>query len=945
MDTLNFLQRVLPSEGYFVTTVINPDGTKQGYFRTVDELAKAVVGLDQRGNNTYYAIAAYKEKGSRKQDNVRSLKSLVLDVDCGEGKPFASWKEGLVALGQFIKLTGLPKPLIISSGNGLHVYWVLDEELEPQQWKPVADALKAAAGHHKFQIDAGPTANSALVLRPVGTHNPKNGNQVKLLLDAQPTSLDVVVSCLSKYMTNAPVVPRNTGLASALEIKVDLPLAVATVVAAKCKQINWAINNQEEVPEPMWYAMLGVAAYCQDAENTALGWSEKHSSFDAGETLRKLAHWKASTTGPATCTKIASERPDGCKGCKFKDKIGTPARLGVQYQEITVPVEAPDKEASQVAIPKPFKRTADGIKVTIDESDVDICKFDIYPVSYGRDESLGYETVRFHWKRPHVGWKELSMRQAYLTSQRVKDFTTEVADQGIVLATEKQTEYFQLMLRAYMEELRQKRAMTNLYSTMGWKENYTQFVIGDSLIRRNADGSVEEEDITLSSGTNKLGNDLYSKAGSLEAWSQITTLTDRLGLPAHRFALCVSLSSVMYAFTGLKGLTISLYGPTGSGKTLAQLWMQSIWGNPDQLHFSAKFTQNTLFSRMGLYSNMPMTIDEATMMMDKEVGDFLYWVSQGRDKARLNRNAEEKDAKTFSMPVTVSTNKSMQSKLIASGMDTDAQMARLLEVNVPAHPMFVKDSAAGRKLYGFITTNYGYAGREFVKRLLELGPDGVRAAIAEATDTFHTRYKVRFSGEERYWEQAVILADLAGKLAHDWGIIQFDPVLGIEWVLSNVGAIRRSVLENKVDSFDLLSEYLNDNADKALTVFHNGGGKPTVDFSRMPRSSVFVRFDLHRKSASDQFDYGTVTIDRTNFRKWLSTRGGDYKTFVQELTDEKVNVTPKSNKAYMTKDSPIKLPQSYVVSINLNHPRLLGVLDKVNENPDDATLGQLTVVR
>ena len=38
--------------------------------------------------------------------------------------------------------------------------------------------------------------------------------------------------------------------------------------------------------------------------------------------------------------------------------------------------------------------------------------------------------------------------------------------------------------------------------------------------------------------------------------------------------------------------------PTGGGKTLAQYWGQSIYGNPDKLHFAAKYTQNSLFSRL-----------------------------------------------------------------------------------------------------------------------------------------------------------------------------------------------------------------------------------------------------------------------------------------------------------------------------------------------------------
>lgn len=947
MDTLNFLQRVLPSTGFYVTTVINPDGRRQGFFATVEELAKAVVGLDQRGNNTYFALSAFVEKGSRKQENVRATKVIALDVDCGEGKPFPSWKEGLSALGQFVQQMGLPKPLVIHSGNGLHVYWAMTEALEPVRWKPLAAAMKAAAKDKGFDIDPTVPADSARVLRPVGTTNPKSGTKVRMLIDAQPVAVEVMAAALSAYMVAQPVSQsRSTtgsGLSQALQVQQDSPPTNATVVSTKCQQIGWGVKNQGDVDEPFWYALIGVAAHCQDPEATAIAWSDQHPDYNANETLRKLSHWKASTTGPTTCKKFEELRPAGCKGCKFKDKVGTPARLGIQYLEVAPPTTVPVSVVADIPLPRPFKRTTDGIKMTIDETDIDVCKFDIYPVAYGRDEGLGYETVRFCWNRPHAGWQELVMRQALLTEGH-RDFPTVIADQGIILHNRNQTGYFQFMLRSYMDELRQKRAMTNLYATMGWKENFSQFVIGDTILRRNADGSVSEESISLASGSARLGHELWNTNGSLDAWVNFTSLVAKADLRAHMFALAVGFSGPLYAFTGLKGLTVSLYGPTGGGKSLAQMWIQSIFGNPDKLHFAAKFTQNSLFGRMGLYSHMPMTIDEMTMMDDREVGDFAYWVSQGRDKARMNRNAEERDAKTWAMPVVVSTNKSMNSKLIASGLDTDAQLARILEISVPPSKIFTKDSTAGRKVYEFINANYGHVGREFIKRLLELGPDGIRAAIAQATADFRSRYKADFSGEERFWEQAIILADLAARLAKDWGLIAYDHASGIDWVLSQVGAIRRTVSEFKLDAFDLLSEYLNDNADTQVQVFHTGTQKPTMDYNRVPRGEVRVRFDFYRKTSSDPVGNGTVMLDRTHLRRWLAQRGADYKLFINEFTGEGIIATPKSSKAYLAKDTPIKLGQSYVVGLNLNHPRLQGMLTDADEALDNLAYGQMKVV-
>ena len=69
-------------------------------------------------------------------------------------------------------------------------------------------------------------------------------------------------------------------------------------------------------------------------------------------------------------------------------------------------------------------------------------------------------------------------------------------------------------------------------------------------------------------------------------------------------------------------------------------------------------------------------------------------------------------------------------------MDTDAQMARLLEVSVRPSPLFTKDSEAGRKVHDFLMANYGYTGRIYIKKLLELGRPAIYSMIQEQSATF-----------------------------------------------------------------------------------------------------------------------------------------------------------------------------------------------------------------
>ena len=385
-------------------------------------------------------------------------------------------------------------------------------------------------------------------------------------------------------------------------------------------------------------------------------------------------------------------------------------------------------------------------------------------------------------------------------------------------------------------------------------------------------------------------------------------------------------------------------GVQGSEQPLAQLLAQALWGDPQKLHFAAKFTQNSLYNRLGLYSNMPMTIDEVTIANEKEVGEFLYMVTQGRDKARLNRNSEERETKTWSLPLIVSTNTPLSAKLELMGSASDAQKMRLLEVMFDVHPVFAVGSNAGRKMFQLATENYGHIGPKFVEYLLAMGPAAVKVMIEEARASFSKRYNADFSGEERFWETTIVLADLAMKIAYEQGWIKFSPSKATQWALDQTGSVRQNNIANKLDSYDILSEYLNDNVRVGLTVMHTIGRPPTPLLHRMPQGEVRLRYDVMRRAANGVFDHGTVTIDRTHFKQWLAMHNTDYRQLVKDFERDKIVLPLKSSKAYLGKGTDIKMGQCYAVSLNLNHPRLQGILEEADQAFDAQMLGQMKVV-
>ena len=959
MDTLSFLKRVLPTEGFYCSSALTSTGSmRQDFFGTVEELAAKCQQQDQDGLTSYYALSSFSSH-NRTQAATQLTKALFLDIDCGlekaeAEKGYATQDLGLKALADFITVTKMPKPLIINSGRGWHVYWVLDEALPPHEWQPLANALKDTFQVNDFFFDDVVTADSARVLRPVGTTNRKNGVEVSVLLDApsyskqtlqnvlgstEPTPVTNMVTPVSKHALGN--VLGKSQLASDLKIYKYEPADPITIYN-KCKQVAWAVDNQDKVPEPMWYKLMGIAAFCANPEDTAKEWSKNHPDYDEAKTVAKVRQWKSQATGPATCAAFKDERKKGCTDCPLKGHVTTPARCGTKFVEDVIAEEdVPAGADSKLPMPNNIKKANGGIVQSIDGTEIEVCPFNVYPITYGLDSHLGYETVRYKWDRPHVGWQDLTFRQAYLNMDS-REFSTTIADQGIVLQSKKQIERFQYMLRSYMDKLREKQSVSSIYGSMGWKEDYSQFVIGEQLYKRGPTGEVTTENIALSASTGNVTKSMFTQAGTLDEWANSMAALGKQNMNHHMFALTTSLAAPLWKLTGLNGIVQSLQGDTGAGKSMAQFMMLSVWGNPTELYYTAESTKNAMYSRMGTFGNLPMTIDEATYM--EEIGGFCFIVSEGKDKSRLTRTATERVTKEWALPVTVSTNISWASRLASVGVESNAQLMRLFEIELPTHKLFKEGSKAGRTILKYLHANHGVAGDAMAKAYLRLGEDALRARLDKGYEEFESIYGLKFAGDERFWEGHLVTTHVGGEIGEEEGVVRWDFRAAIQAQVDDIQAMRDSVTDQSLDTFDLVKQYINAVSANHLTVMHTTGKDSTYDSQRLPRGPIKVRFDVYRNTPAAEFDKGSVMVERTFFKEWLDARSFSWKRLTGDVKASGGDATPAGKRCVLSKDTSLKAGQQYVVGINLNLPEMHGYLSVAQQAAEEMTLGQLGVV-
>lgn len=323
----DFLATVLPDQGYYCLFLL--DGKRHEWADSVAGLAELVEKYKDR-QGIYFATASFKTTEGRTQANVLALKAFRFDIDAGEKKhskdpegTYPDQRTALAALVGFIKATTLIPSYIVSSGEGLHVYYCLDEVATPEEWVPVAAGLGRLAASHGLLVDTSVTTDTARVLRPLGTLH-KNGSRVTLLRgDGRLFSID----SLRKAFPAEPLAPTrkyDTSINDEAISGFEGPPSSALKIAQHCGAVDEVAQAKGDVQEPFWRAMLGVVKHTVEGDELAHEWSMGYDGYDERETQRKLDAW---ATGPSTCAEF-SKHAKACQSCPHRGNIKSPIVLG-----------------------------------------------------------------------------------------------------------------------------------------------------------------------------------------------------------------------------------------------------------------------------------------------------------------------------------------------------------------------------------------------------------------------------------------------------------------------------------------------------------------------------------------------------------------------------------------------------------------------------------------
>ena len=902
METKTFLENVLGSDGYYSVLAFNDERRIQKFYDSIDAVIHAANNLDTQKLNTFYGLATFKDGTSRKGENVQHLKSFFLDLDCGEGKDYPSQTEAINALRAFVKTLSLPKPVMVSSGYGVHVYWVLQDTVHPDEWTPVALQLKKMCAEHGLKADPAVTADTARVLRVPGTHNHKGNTpkQVKFLGVEEPRLVNFESFTGLLGGNNIPIPMKVDSAESALReaLRENSDYSFKTIViktkeGTGCEQIKNIIMNQQSIVEPLWRAGISIVKYCNDAEQAMHIISKNHEGYTKEATQRKADLIK----GPYGCDKFDEYNPDVCTSCKHWGKITNPLALGRSIMKAPTDPERPQ-------YPEPYFRGANGgVYIRFRNADGDpedklIYHNDLYVVKRIHDVELG-EAIVMRLHLPRDGVREFTIPLTSVTSK--EELRKQLSMQGI--AVTRMDELMQYTT-TWVNQLQLTDKADEARRQFGWTDdNLEGFVLGNEEVRKD---SIEfNPPSTPTAGLFPS----FEPRGTLEDWKETINFYNRDGFELHQFVVGTSFGSPLMAMSPINCAGLHIYSKeSGVGKTTAMAAGVSVWGNPDDLIIHERDTFNTKMNRGEVYHNLPLYMDELTNTSGKELSNLAYQLTGGRQRGRMSAssNTERHRGDSWRLLAVTTGNTSMVERISMIKAMPKAEAQRIMECRVSRIHFETKEETD--VFSACLQNNYGHAGKVYVQYIMN-NLEEVRKLLIDVQSRVDA--KAGLTAENRYWSILVASTITGLMLAKRIGLINYDVKKVFAWAVEKLKENKRQVEDMSVSVEETLNDYIHEHWSNVLWIKstddlrkQEDGVTELIIPESQARGKLVARYETDLKRA-----YLIVKPLKT----WCGEQQINYNSFIYDLTN-KMGAT--KTKMRLSRGTHMNLPPTWVIQVD-----------------------------
>ena len=196
--------------------------------------------------------------------------------------------------------------------------------------------------------------------------------------------------------------------------------------------------------------------------------------------------------------------------------------------------------------------------------------------------------------------------------------------------------------------------------------------------------------------------------------------------------LAASFASVLVEPCGSLPFIVSLWGGTGIGKSVILKLCTSVWADPGEGKYitDAKATNTAMEIRLSILNSLPMTLDDMAQVKnqyDEDFSELIYRWCAGKGRDRSNKELGLNKLTNWRNCTITNGERSLVDESTQGGA-----VNRVIDIEASGKTLF--DGKTGNKTVNTIEKNYGFAGRDFIEALEQIGFDEINATMSKYYD-------------------------------------------------------------------------------------------------------------------------------------------------------------------------------------------------------------------
>lgn len=730
-------------------------GKTQGFsMKLLDQMKNAVTGLNHKPYSLHFSMGLldhFTTKRASDKDIV-ALPCLHCDIDVvavthADSNLFPDVASVIKMLETEIKPRGLYPNIVVSSGYGVHLYWILERciitksDSEKQDARNILIKIQSIVRNCSNGYTVDKTGDLSRMLRVPGSKNWKGDPDIESAPTAEVIfddglffQNDVLSASIDKALESflpahsTPPEMSQTQI-NAVEKMRQKPAAVSInssgdvqMMIDNCNFIRHVVENFNVTAEPMIKDALSNLLHASNGYQFAVDLCKNRfgADFDESKTDERLKHYLIDSK-PTSCKTIR----DSCKFCNVDSCIVN--RLGKK-----VPAAIVTSDNVSKAIESNSKTLFD----VVDDVPADIADFHI-PEGYAISNAGIFDLQSGKFALNSLVFiSKITTEADRVVSDGVK---TQLANRDFFTLTIKKNNHW-IHISATPEQILNSKSVVDVLAPFG--VNITSIhskiaalffnnfkVKNENLIPRidrftkigwHGDQFIlPRENVNYEIDAGETVKEIYQK-GNRDNF--IDLLKRCLKFKAVKIFVAASLAATFISKINCRNFTIHIFARTGTGKTAAMRLAAALWGSP-QFMTQLNATFNGLESVVAEHNDLPSLFNELQVMKPKDreyLGEFIHRFEIGQSKIRLNKNSSMRPVKTFNGIMMITAEQPLAEDNAIGGV-----LTRIFEVplNVAIgtfeNGQYNTDNDLCHEIYDSTQENFGFIGPEFVQHFVD----------------------------------------------------------------------------------------------------------------------------------------------------------------------------------------------------------------------------------